>query len=184
MTKPEPAQADNKDWTWVLSKPCSECGADVSKFTLAQIAELTLKGARRWVELLNAPDNEIRQRPKPGVWSTLEYACHVRDVYRLFLERLNLMLKEDNPVFANWDPNITAESERYDLADPVDMAEELMAAAELLAASFAGVTGDQLGRTGRRSDGAKFTVESFARYELHDPEHHLWDVTGVRSQAC
>jgi len=34
----------------------------------------------------------------------------------------------------------------------------------------------QYGRTGVRSDGAVFTIESFARYFLHDPLHHLWDV--------
>ena len=34
------------------------------------------------------------------------------------------------------------------------------------------------GRTGIRSDGAAFTVDTFARYFLHDPVHHLWDVTG------
>jgi hypothetical protein len=41
---------------------------------------------------------------------------------------------------------------------------------------FAGVQGDQWDRPGRRSDGASFTVDSIARYYLHDIEHHLWDV--------
>ena len=27
-----------------------------------------------------------------------------------------------------------------------------------------------------RFDGARFTVESFGRYVLHDPVHHVWDV--------
>jgi len=31
-------------------------------------------------------------------------------------------------------------------------------------------------RTGRRSDGAEFTVDTFARYFVHDPIHHLHDV--------
>jgi hypothetical protein len=43
---------------------------------------------------------------------------------------------------------------------------------------FAGVTGGQWQRTGRRSDGASFTVETFTRYFIHDPVHHLHDVTG------
>jgi hypothetical protein len=43
------------------------------------------------------------------------------------------------------------------------------------------VTGSQWQRTGRRSDGASFTVETFARYLIHDPVHHLYDVTGQRS---
>ncbi len=35
---------------------------------------------------------------------------------------------------------------------------------------------DQWARTGVRSDGAEFTVDSFARYFIHDPIHHLDDV--------
>jgi hypothetical protein len=33
-------------------------------------------------------------------------------------------------------------------------------------------------RPGHRSDGAVFTIDSFTRYLLHDPLHHLWDVGG------
>ena len=40
----------------------------------------------------------------------------------------------------------------------------------------AAVRDDQWSRTGRRSDGAVFTVESFGRYLVHDPVHHVWDV--------
>jgi hypothetical protein len=32
------------------------------------------------------------------------------------------------------------------------------------------------GRKGLRSDGATFTIDTFGRYLLHDPIHHLWDV--------
>jgi hypothetical protein len=45
------------------------------------------------------------------------------------------------------------------------------------------VTGDQWQRTGKRSDGASFTVETFARSFIHDPVHHLYDVTGLRVTA-
>ena len=37
------------------------------------------------------------------------------------------------------------------------------------------VDNDEWGKQGMRSDGAAFTVESLARYMLHDVEHHLWD---------
>ena len=36
--------------------------------------------------------------------------------------------------------------------------------------------GDAWQRTGTRSDGARFTIESFARYALHDVVHHVHDV--------
>jgi len=57
---------------------------------------------------------------------------------------------------------------------------QLADAATLLADAFAGVQDDQWQRRGRRSDGATFTVDSFSRYMVHDPIHHLFDVTGER----
>jgi hypothetical protein len=33
-------------------------------------------------------------RPSDDRWSALEYACHVRDVFRLYDERLEMMLTE------------------------------------------------------------------------------------------
>jgi hypothetical protein len=108
------------------------------------------------------------------VWSPLEYACHVRDVFVLFDQRLQLMLTEDDPLFANWDQDRTAVEEKYAEQDPVAVAQQIPPAAEQLATRFAQVT--DRARTGRRSDGAVFKIESFARYLLHDPVHHLHDV--------
>ena len=45
---------------------------------------------------------------KPSVWSTLEYGCHIRDVHRIFNDRVRLMLDEDEPLFPNWDQDETA----------------------------------------------------------------------------
>ena len=51
-----------------------------------------------------------------------------------------------------------------------------MAAGRALADRWDTVRDDQWQRTGDRSDGSRFTVESFARYFLHDPVHHVHDV--------
>jgi 1,4-alpha-glucan branching enzyme len=50
--------------------------------------------------------------------------AHVRDVYRIFDERLALMLAADEPTFASWDQNQTAIAERYSQQDPEVVAEE------------------------------------------------------------
>jgi hypothetical protein len=71
--------------------------------------------------------------------------------------------------------------ERYGEQDPEVVSGELVDAAHRLADGFAAVTGEQWQRPGRRSDGATFTVESFGRYFIHDPIHHLHDVTGSPS---
>lgn len=106
----------------------------------------------------------------------VEYACHVRDVFRLFDLRLASMLHEDDPLFANWDQDETAVADRYGEQDPTVVQRELADAGHRLAAAFDAVGGEQWDRPGRRSDGAAFTVRSFARYLLHDPLHHLWDI--------
>jgi hypothetical protein len=167
---------DTKDWTWVLSRPCPECGFDTAGFAREQVATLLRDNATAWQRVL-ADTQGARIRPRPEVWSPLEYGCHVRDVFRLYEFRLTLMLTEDDPLYANWDQDETAIAERYGEQDPASVRAEILEAAEILAAAFDDVHGDQWERTGRRSDGARFTVESFARYFIHDPIHHLNDAT-------
>ncbi|MFE2407839.1 DinB family protein [Kitasatospora sp. NPDC059408] len=172
---------DVKDWTWVLERACPECGLETPAVVREDVAGMIRANAAGWVALLGADGAAVRRRPAPGVWSALEYACHVRDVFRLFHVRLGLMLTQDGPLFANWDQDETAVAERYGEQSPAVVAEELVAAAEVLAAAFDAVAGEeQWRRTGSRSDGARFTVESFSRYLVHDPVHHLFDGTGVR----
>lgn len=175
----EPIAPDTKDWTWVLERPCPECGLDTRSVGRSDIPALVAGNAARWGAVLSGP--QARVRPEPAVWSPLEYACHVRDVFRIFDERLALMLSEDGPHFANWDQDETAVADRYSEQDPAVVARELATAAAAVAASFAAVPDDDWGRTGLRGDGSAFTVETLGRYFVHDPEHHLHDVTGSTS---
>jgi hypothetical protein len=167
---------DAKDWTWVLRRPCLECGLDTSTFARENIPLMVRGNAASWRIPLAAA---AAQRPRPDKWSPLEYGCHVRDVLKLYDYRLRLMLTQHNPLYPNWDQDGTAVADRYDTQDPATVANELATAAEAVASRFEGVSGEQWARPGRRSDGAAFTVETFARYFVHDPVHHLYDVTGI-----
>jgi hypothetical protein len=167
---------DTKDWTWVLRRPCPDCGLEPGAIRPQDVAGLLRENAAGWADVLDADPAALRRRPRPDVWSSLEYACHVRDVLRIYAVRLDLMLTQDGPLFANWDQDETAVSERYGEQDPAEVAVELAEAARVLADAFDRVEGEQWQRTGDRSDGAHFTVDSFARYFIHDPVHHLWDV--------
>jgi hypothetical protein len=173
---------DDKDWTWVLERPCPECGFDSNAVEVEAVGDLIRSNAASWVTLLGGDDTSVRIRPTPDRWSILEYGAHVRDVFALYLERLSMMLEADDPLYPNWDQDATAVASRYDLQNPIVVAVELRAAAAALAVAFDAVEGAQWQRPGRRSDGALFTVDSFARYLIHDPVHHLWDCgVGVQS---
>ena len=172
---------DTKDWTWVLERPCPECGFDTRGFPAEAVPGMILANAAAWPEVLAGP--AARTRPEPGKWSPLEYGCHVRDVFLRFDQRLELMLSQDDPLFPNWDQDATAVQDRYGEQDPAEVTAQLRRAALAIAGRFESVTGGQWQRTGSRSDGARFTVETFARYLMHDPVHHLYDVTGRRAVA-
>ena len=169
---------DSKDWTWVLAQPCPECSFDSGAPAYEDIPALILDNARSWPKVLARED--VRVRPDEATWSALEYAAHVRDVFRIFTERLELILAEDNPTFANWDQDATAIADRYSEQDPETIAVELMAAAERAASAYGAVASADRSRTALRSNGSQFTVESLARYFVHDVIHHRHDVAGQR----
>jgi hypothetical protein len=169
-----PIVPDTKDWTWVLERPCPECGFDTRGFPREEVGPMIRENAARWRRVLDHPD--VARRPSASVWSALEYGCHVRDVFEIYLTRLGLMLDVEAPQFPNWDQDATAVERKYGEQDPSEVMADLEAGAKRLAARFDKVAGEQWDRTGTRSDGAHFTVESFARYLIHDPIHHLNDV--------
>jgi len=165
---------DTKDWTWVLDRSCSDCGLDSRDVSAHDVAAMLRSGAATWQDVLR--EDDVRLRPDPSTWSPLEYGCHVRDVCARFEARTRLMLAREDPDFENWDQDATAIASRYGEQDPSVVAAELDKAARSFATLLDSVTGDQWQRTGRRSDGAQFTVDSFTRYFVHDFVHHLHDV--------
>jgi hypothetical protein len=171
---PEPIEPDTKDWTWVLTRQCPECGFDPAPVHHTQVAERIRSDAAEWVPRLHEPGANARRQPT--VWSTLEYGCHIRDVHRMFNYRVRLMLTEDEPQFPNWDQDETAIADDYASQDPAMVANELVDAASIVADTYANVPADAWTRRGSRSNGSEFTVATISIYHLHDIVHHAYDV--------
>ena len=166
---------DTKDWMWVLERACPECGFDASKCESEDVASLIRDNAQVWERFRR--NGTIRPgRPNESTWSTLEYACHVRDVYRIYRTRIERMLTEDDPLFEYWDQDAAAIAHSYEQQAPEVAAAELARAAESMASALDGVSGPSWLRPGRRSDGASFRIGTLVRYMIHDPIHHAWDV--------
>ncbi len=175
----DPVAPDTKDWTWVLERPCPDCGFVASAVEADDVAAQVLALTAPWEQVLARPG--AATRPEPGRWSPLEYGCHVRDVCRVFAGRVRLVLDQDGPGFENWDQDESAAHARYGEQDPAAVAVELAADAHGLADAFGHVTAEQWERTGLRSDGSAFTVLTLGQYGLHDLAHHLVDVGAARS---
>jgi hypothetical protein len=91
-----------------------------------------------------------------------------------------VMVTEPDPLYPNWDQDASAVVDLYDEQDAATVVTELARAATALAVRLDSLSPAQWERPGRRSDGASFTVATLARYMIHDPIHHVWDVRRQR----
>ncbi|RKN57498.1 DinB family protein [Micromonospora costi] len=122
--------------------------------------------------------SEPRRRPAEGVWSPLEYTCHVRDVLRVQGERLVLALSVTTPEFPPMGRDERAVAEAYNEQDPAVVLADLADAAEALAARFAGLRPTDLDRTGVYPwpEPTARTMLWLGRHTVHEGEHHLLDI--------
>jgi hypothetical protein len=88
------------------------------------------------------------------------------------------MRSQENPAFESWNQDDAAIAGDYGSQDPAAVGAELRVAAEAAAAAFDTVGEGDWQRTGRRTNGSVFTMETLGQYFLHDLTHHLHDVRG------
>jgi hypothetical protein len=157
---------------------CGECGFDYDAVPAEEVAG-RLRGFGPVFARAVAAVPDVRERPAPEVWSALEYACHVRDVFRLQAERLDLALRVDRPAFASMGRDELPVTRRYNEQDPAMVLGELTAAAGALAATFESLDAAQLERTGAYPWGETTVVRSMrwlGRHTVHEGVHHLMDI--------
>ena len=68
-----------------------DCGFDASQAPASEVPGMIRDNALTWRRLLG--ERAVRPgRPDGTSWSSLEYACHARDVYRRYKDRVGVML--------------------------------------------------------------------------------------------
>ena len=54
---------DAKDWTWVLERPCPECGLDTQSFSGEAVAGMIRANAEAWQDVLaGGGGGDVRRR--------------------------------------------------------------------------------------------------------------------------
>ncbi|WP_159079149.1 DinB family protein [Plantactinospora sp. BC1] len=156
---------------------CDECGFDYSSVPAEALPDRLCGFGSRYSTGLRAA-RDPRRRPAERVWSPLEYACHVRDVFRVQGERLALALAVDEPEFTPMGRDERAVADAYNEQDPVVVLGELDAAAGELATAFGRLGPAELARTGSYPWPQRQvrTMLWLGRHSVHEGEHHLLDI--------
>ena len=163
---------------------CAECGFDYDGVPDAEVADKLRAFGRRYRAPLSrglpgeSLDEIVRARPAPDVWSALEYACHVRDVFAVQQARIAQALAEDVPTFAPMGRDQRVVDDRYNEQDPAAVVDQLAANAESLADACAALTDAEWDRTGMYGYPAptERSLRWVARHTIHEGHHHLLDV--------
>ncbi len=158
-------------------EPCEECGFLYSSVAPDSVAERLRSFSARFEAALDHSGDHLYERPRPEVWSAVEYACHVRDTFLSQRERLYLTLAVDVPTFAPMYRDLRAEIAHYN-DEPVErLLTERSFAGGLLGDAFAGLQDDQWTRTCiyNYPISKERSVLWLAQHTVHEGEHHLVD---------
>ena len=97
------------------------------------------------------------------MWSALEYACHVRDVFLMQRERLYIALVEDTPTFTPMYREQRVTLARYNAQASEEVVTQLATASRLIAQVFEALYSAQL----------QLWV---GQHAIHEGEHHFRDI--------
>ena len=179
------------DSTPAVDSVCEECGFDYDGVADAEVGgKLRDFGRRYRVPLTRglkgeALDDLVRAHPQEGVWSALEYACHVRDVFAVQRERVEQALVAGELAYTPMGREQRVIDDRYNEQGPAAVADQLAANADAMAATVEAFTPDQwqIGGVYGYPVPTQRDLRWLARHTIHEGHHHLLDVGRVLRSA-
>lgn len=165
---------------------CAQCGFDAGTVSVSDAVLALRTFPRRWTAAMALPEDEpddiLRRRPSPEVWSALEYLAHTRDAIAVNAWAMAETLTKEQPVLewpgdgdpsgpATDDPISTTPDARTGLG-------ELAANCERVAAKADRSDAGDWRRSATLRGGRDEEVDAlwFLHHCVHEGVHHLRDV--------
>ena len=115
----------------------------------------------------------IRNQPAPGEWAAIEVIAHMADTDQRALERIRLMLDEDDPELPAFDPEALARQRDY-LHMPVPATiDRLETTIGALLEKLRALDDEQWQRTGRHSEHGSITIADYLAHVTAEDVDHL-----------
>jgi DinB superfamily len=166
---------------------CEGCGFVWDLVPPAEVVFRIDETANRYRRLLLPPDRpagwaeRVGTRPAEGVWSPLEYACHVRDVLFVQRDRVFVILVEDEPTFGPMHREERVTLGAYGQEELADVVAQIETAARMLARTLGLLSAAQFERRGIYGypAPASRSLGWVGAQSLHEMLHHLDDITAA-----
>jgi hypothetical protein len=157
---------------------CEECGFVYDLGAADTFADRVRAAAAAYAEPLRGDPAVLRERTAPGVWSPLEYACHVRDVLLVQRERVLAARRRETPVAESMGRDERVGDDGYAEQQPGDVARQLQDAALMFAHTLGRLGPADWDRTVVYTypERAERPLRWLAAHTLHELRHHLLDI--------
>jgi uncharacterized damage-inducible protein DinB len=152
---------------------------DAAKRRHAVLARLGSMPSRLTDSLRAFSADALRRPPAPGKWSAIEVACHLRDIDRLYAERVSKAAFSERPGFWMMDNARVSERLRYKDADLGSVLKEHRRRREDLISLLRALPHGAWQRTGLHPKRGELTIESLADVIVDHDDRHLGQIAAL-----
>ena len=119
----------------------------------------------------------------PDGWNILTIMCHLKDYQKIYLERLDMILGSDNPIFRSYDRFDLIEANNYAGQNIQTVLAEYSQTRDAFLAVLGEVGDEQWSRTGKFADDSELPALGVLMMLLAHDNDHLEQVTRVLREA-
>lgn len=125
--------------------------------------------------------DQVRARPIPGKWSTLEVVCHVADCEQFFADRIKRTIALERPLLMSVDTDLYLGSLNYQQHEIHEELELVAATRRQLARSLRLLTTESWERAGVHSEKGLMSLLQLTAYPVNHLNHHLKFIADKRA---
>ncbi len=141
---------------------------------LKQLTEEYLAGARSLRQAVqDMTQQQLRARPVPGKWSTLEVVCHLADFEPILADRMKRVIAEERPALIGADENRFAAALAYHDRDSEEELKIVETTRSQMAKILRKLPDAALERVGVHSERGPLTLEQLLTAAIRHIPHHV-----------
>jgi len=142
--------------------------------TLAQLTDAYVAAVPPLLQAVAGMTTEqLKARPIPGKWSTLEVVCHLADFDPIIADRMKRIIAEEKPALIGADEKRFAAALAYDQRDLGEELTIIQNTRRQLARILRTLPEDALQRVGMHNERGPLTLEQMIKLATNHIHHHL-----------
>lgn len=126
--------------------------------------------------ITGADDDELTRAGPEGSWGVVEVLCHLRDWERIYVQRVQRMIQEEDPTFETVDDSLWPIDRDYHAQDPHDVLEDFAEHRSKLVDLLEDLNMAEWAREGHVPRRGRVTIGWYAEFIAEHDRDHLQQV--------